>query len=116
MNQPFDSIEFGFAVSNTSPLFSDYGLEISELGQYAIDFYCDTNWADKVRAVEVWYDDYMVYEFKNDGRVWRDADWKHGIHHWPEEANHLKDRPVQFWDGWLHGLDRVCKRRRIGEW
>lgn len=116
MHQPFDAIEFGLAVGNASPLAFDYGLEIGELGQYAIDFYCDANWADKVRTVEVWYDDYMVYEFKNNGRQWMHADWEYGIQHWPEEADHLKEKPVQFWDGWSHGLDRVCKRRRIGEW
>lgn len=115
LHQHFDSIEFGIAVVNASPVASDYGLDINELGQYAIDFYCDADWVDKVRTVEVWYDDYLVHEFKNEGRIWRHADWKHGIHHWPDEAHHLKDRPVQIWDGGLNVLDRLCERKRISE-
>ncbi len=115
-HQPFDSIRFGIAFSNGGQSTAEYGLDITELGQYAIDFYCDADWANRVRTVEVWYDDFMVYEFKNDGRVWVNAKWNHGIQHWPEEAHHLNDRPVQLWDGWCHGLDRVCKRKRIGEW
>lgn len=115
LHQPFDSISFGFGVSNVSPIVSEYGLDICELGQYAIDFYCDSAWAEKVYSVEVWYDDYLVYEFRNDERRTRNEDTRHEVHHWPEEASHLKNSPIQCWHGWAHGLDRVCKRKRIGD-
>lgn len=114
--QPFDTIEFGLAAWNTNPLASDYGLDIVELGQYAAIFYCDANWADKVSAVEVWYDDFRVFDFKNEGSKLTPTASEHGIDHWPEEAQHLKKEPVQIWAGRTPDLDRVCHRRRIGEW
>lgn len=115
IGQPFHSVGFGIAFGSPSPLVTEYGLDIMELNQYVIDFYCDAAWDSRVDRVEVWYDDYLAYEFVNDGKRVRSSDAATCIPHWPEEASDLSRRPVQYWSGWPHGLDRVRRRKRVGE-
>lgn len=114
IGQPFDSIRFGCSFGSSHTGLGDPGIEVGKLGQYAIDFYCDAGWADRVERVEVWYDDYLVHEFVNDGKRVRIKDVNQ-VPHWPSSASEVSDLPVQFWHGWCHGFDRICRRKRIGE-
>ncbi len=114
VGEPFDSIDFGCAFGSSHVTPSAPGIELGELGQYAIDFYCDANWAKDIERVEVWYDDYLVHEFVNDGKRVRMKDVNR-IPHWPSDTSEVSDLPVLFWHGWAHGFDRICRRRRVDE-
>lgn len=114
--QPFQSIEFGCSWSGSAGLTSEVGLDVSELEQYVIDFYCDTSWSGRVACVEVWYDDYLVYVFQNHENAVRVRDAPANVKNWLNKPEALGNRPVQYWSGWAHGLDQVCERRRVGDY
>ena len=65
VGQPFRSVNFCVAFGTESPLVSECGLDLNELGQYAIGFYCDSAWASQVDRVEIWCDDYLVLSNRN---------------------------------------------------
>lgn len=94
----------------------EVGLDISELEQYVIDFYCDASWSNRVAFVEVWYDDYLVYTFENRDDSTRVSHVPATVNNWLDKPEALGDRPIQYWSGWAHGLDRICERRRIGDY
>lgn len=110
----FSSVHFGMAFKPTNAISPEYGLRISDLKEYVVDFYCDAAWAEKVERVEVWYDHYLASEFVNDGRIER-VRIVDEIPNWPQEYSDLSARPAEFWSGWPFILDRVCRRRRVGD-
>lgn len=110
--QPFESIEAACEFTVTNVLGQEIGLPLRKLGEYVIDFYCDSSWAEKVDSVEVWYDNYLAYRFVNRGHQDR-FDGPTIVHDWPTEAAEVAHLPVQYWHGWSSGLDRVMTRRPL---
>ncbi len=109
--QPFEDVNLGCRFTNLPGTSLGSGLAIRELIRFCPMFYCDTFWMPRVNRVEVWFDEYLVHEFKlnqnSDGGGTK-------IPFWPEDTGEIKDRQVTEYWGWgWH--DTVCKRKRIGE-
>lgn len=106
LGAPFKDIRIGVAFGSQNGHAG--GITLSSLSQYALDFYCDSSWAERVSTVEVWFDDYLVEEFTSRCR----RDDKSKIFEWPGEMP-FADRPAQFWHGWGFRPDTVCRRRLL---
>lgn len=114
--QALSEFQISCSFESKGAFLGNQGIDLRLLNTHSPDFFCDSAWAPRVKDVEVWFDDYLVWHWINHGELSRFDRVEASIPNWPDTGDLFNDLPVHHFHGWGLGIERRCRRKRVDTW
>lgn len=115
-SRPLTEFQISCSFEAKPNMLGNPGVDLRLLNTHSPNFLCDSTWASRVKDVEVWFDDYLVWRWINHGQSSSFDGVQQNIPHWPDTSDLFKDAQVQYFHGWGLGVERLCKRKPVDDW